>query len=93
MARREGTDGPSIETQVLTSASAVAENLWTGKGGIVGSPTCAGRGMAGPRFTSGLECRLGRHVCLMQRLGLGASPVMPGYCDIRDAEAFEKFRE
>lgn len=49
--------------------------------------------MAGRGFTSDLECRLGRHVCLMQRLGLGASPVMPGYCNIPDFEAFEKFRE
>ena len=63
----EGTDGPSIESQVLTSASAIAENLWTGKGSrSVGDPSCPGRGMAGSNFISNTECRLGRHVCLMQ---------------------------
>ena len=86
----EGTAGPSIESQVLTSASAVAERLWSGRGSTVGSPTCHGRGMAGQQ--SATECRLGRHVCLMNRLGLGASPVTPGFCDVGSPAEFERFR-
>ena len=88
----EGTAGPSIESQVLTSASAVAERLWSGRGSTIGSPSCPGRGMAGGGFISGTECRLGHHVCLMNRLGLGASPVTPGYCDIGSPADFERFR-
>jgi hypothetical protein len=38
------------------------------------------------------QCRLGHHVCLMNRLGLGASPVTPGYCDIGSLADFERFR-
>ena len=47
---------------------------------------------AGPGYISSTECRLGHHICLLQRLGLHASPVMPGFCDVGEPAAFDRFR-
>ena len=67
----EGTSEDSIETQTLTYASAVAERLWTGNN--VTEADIRSR-------SSTVSERLAQFVCLMNRQGLRASPVSPGFC-------------
>jgi hexosaminidase len=69
----EATSEDSIETQSLTYASAAAERFWTGNG----VPQAVAEQRLAFAEAGG---RLGQFVCLLNRQGLRASPVSPGFC-------------
>ena len=66
----EGTNFLSIEEQTLTPASAVAERLWSG-----GSVERQHH-----QSQDEIEERLSDHVCLLNSMGLRASPIGTGFC-------------
>lgn len=63
----ENVDDMSFDSRVFPRVLAVAERLWS------------------PRSTNLLDStttvRLEHHRCNLVRRGVGAGPVMPGYCD------------
>ena len=80
----EGTSHLTIEEQTLTLASAVAERLWSGAAFPRQPPTWAATATpeleGAARAAPGTEDRLAAHVCLLNRMGLRASPIRPGFC-------------
>lgn len=60
----EGTSRFTIEEQTFTSAAAAAERLWSGDAYTEADPST----------------RLADYVCMLNTMGLRASPVKPGFC-------------
>ena len=60
----EGTSSFTIEEQAFTSAAASAERLWSGTAYTEQDPSA----------------RLADYVCMLNKMGLRASPVGPGFC-------------
>ena len=65
----EGTNFLSIEEQALTPASAVAERLWSGS-------SVEHQQQSQDEIAE----RLSAHVCLLNGMGLRASPIGTGFC-------------